>query len=507
MGRGDGKAVIFPKVQAEIIAFMKKIPPGSEVILVPFHQGPQDEARFKFPEDREAAERYVKTLQANGQNTWIYRTLVYTLDRLPTDPKVATVYYIFTDGKDNDKSGPYRMTDVVKRFKLKQGRYDWIYYLALGVDVPKEVSDGLASLPRTKVLQSDVGEVPKISAFLLKPSTLKLGNLKEQPRAQAELLTEVQGQPGPLRLKVDDTSIQSHGAFITVNPQTLGPGPNSLTFELRGTQQLPDGIYTIWLCPSPSPGSVVWPQAIKVEFAYHPPASYRLIPLDVPGNILLKRGEAAVIKYRLEGNRWATDPLRLNVTAPPSLKFTANGKEFPIELSPGQTLEIHVNNQGLQPGKVVQPDWHVELPPGSLLADPFPTLPSVVQPKGILDWLRQLWWLILFLLLMGALWLLTRLRVWGEAEFFPNDGQEPRRLRLRGNQVSLDTITGISGIFVKRTNQGLTLSYPPLVKAKSGDIDLDVEGDVIGSEEEITLFKDGCEVGKLVVKDFGRRQV
>lgn len=197
MGKGDGKAVIFPKVQAEILRFLDKAPPNSEAIFVPFHQGPQGEARFRLPTEREAAKKYVKSLQATGQNTWIYRTLVYVMEKLAYEPNTATIYYIFTDGMDNDRTGPYRMRDVVARFKLKQGPYDWIYYTALGTEVPKEVSEGLASLPRTKVERKSLGDVPAVGGYVLKPGTLRLGNLKEHPQAQAEILLEMQGQLGP----------------------------------------------------------------------------------------------------------------------------------------------------------------------------------------------------------------------------------------------------------------------------------------------------------------------
>lgn len=48
MGLGDGKAIIFPKVQAELVRFLRTLP-ASEVVFVPFHQGPQGSVASACP--------------------------------------------------------------------------------------------------------------------------------------------------------------------------------------------------------------------------------------------------------------------------------------------------------------------------------------------------------------------------------------------------------------------------------------------------------------------------
>lgn len=509
MGKGDGRAVIFPKVQAEILRFLDRSPPNSEVIFVPFHQGPQDEARFRLPAEREAAKNYVKSLQATGQNTWIYRTLVYVMDKLAYEPNTATIYYILTDGMDNDKTGPYRMRDVVARFKLKQGSYDWIYYTALGTDVPKEVLEGLASLPRTRVERKGLGDVPAIGGYVLKPGTLRLGNLKERPQAQADILLEMQGQLGPLRLRVDDRVIQSYGAFITVNPQQIGEGTHTLTFELKGSQQLPDGRYAVWLCPTPPSGAVVWPQVIKVEFAHHPPASYRLVPAEAPQSLRLAKGQDTRVQYRLEGNAWAQEPVGLDIVSPAGLEVEINGQKPPVKVNPGQNVDIRIANQGLSPGIPAQPSLKVDLPPGATLADSIPPLPSVVQPKTLADRLIDLWWLWL-LMLLGLLWWLRHQRPWGIVEFTPaNDGANKKVLPLKGNRVSLADEIGLPGVVIERSGHRVKLSYNPLVEGEKVQVK-DVDGYDISPGEDIEwnapveLHKGGCKVGTLTLTSRSR---
>ncbi|WP_223299838.1 vWA domain-containing protein [Meiothermus taiwanensis] len=280
MGLGDGKAIIFPKVQAELVRFLRTLP-ASEVVFVPFHQGPQGERRFRLPDELKQAVAYVQNLKADGQNTWIYRTLMSTLRSTPPREGVATIYYIFTDGVDNDRQGPFRMTDVVQTLRLQQGPYDWVYYIALGASVPEEVRRGLGSLPRTRVQQAGVGEVPTLGAYTFKPTALQLGNLMQSPEARVEVALEAQGQPRPLRLALDDANLQKQGAFLEVSPNRLEAGNHTLTFRLRG-QGLREGEYTAWLCLEAAEGTLVRPEAVPLRFAYHPPAAYTLRPENTP---------------------------------------------------------------------------------------------------------------------------------------------------------------------------------------------------------------------------------
>lgn len=467
MGLGDGKAVVFPKVQAELVRFLKTLPP-SEVVFVPFHQGSQGERRFRLPGELSQAVVYVQNLRATGQNTWIYRTLMSALNSTPPKEGVATIYYIFTDGVDNDRQGPYRMADVVRALKLQQGPYDWVYYIALGASVPEEVRRGLGSLPRTRVQQAGVGEVPTLGAYTFKPAVLQLGNLMQSPEARVEVALEAQGQPKPLRLSLDDAALQKQGAFLEVTPNRLEAGNRTLTFRLRG-QKLQEGEYTTWLCLEAAEGTLVRPEAIPLRFAYHSPATYTLVPENVPERLDLHPGESATLQYRLEGNAWAKEPLSLNLEAPKGLEATLNGQKGPVGLKPGEGLEVRLTNQGLTPGQSAQLNFQVQAPPGSQLG-PLPPLPSVTQPKTLWERLLDYWWLLLPLSLLAAFllarWLAAQ-RPWGQARYFgpPPDCAE-KTLNLKGRADLGQVDPNLRGVKVYPQGEEVALELPSRLEAK-----------------------------------------
>lgn len=467
MGLGDGKAIIFPKVQAELVRFLRTLP-TSEVVFVPFHQGPQGERRFRLPDELSQAVAYVQNLQANGQNTWIYRTLMSVLRSTPSSEGMATIYYIFTDGIDNDRQGPYRMADVVRALRLQQGPYDWVYYIALGTPVAEEVRQGLGGLPRTRVQQTGVGEVPTLGAYTFKPAALQLGNLLQTPEARVEVALEAQGQPRPLRLSLDDANLQKQGAFLEVVPNRLEAGNRTLTFRLRG-QKLQEGEYTAWLCLEAVEGTLVRPEAIPLRFAYHPPAAYTLTPENVPEQLNLRPGESTTLQYRLEGNAWAKEPLSLNIEAPKGLEATLNGQKGPVELKPGEGLEVRLTNRGLTPGQSAQPSFQAQPRSGSQLS-PLPPLPSVTQPKTLWERLLDYWWLLLPLLLLAAFllarWLAAQ-RSWGQGRYFgppPDCAETPLNLKGRFDLGQMDP--NLRGVKVYPRGEEVALELPSHLEAK-----------------------------------------
>lgn len=467
MGLGDGKAVIFPKVQAELVRFLRTLP-ASEVVFVPFHQGPQGERRFRLPDELGQAVAYVQNLKANGQNTWIYRTLMSVLRSTSSREGVATIYYIFTDGIDNDRQGPFRMADVVRTLQLQQGPYDWVYYIALGVSVPEEVRQGLGSLPRTRIQEAGVGEVPTLGAYTFKPAVLQLGNLLQTPEARVEVILEAQGRPQPLRLSLDDADLQKQGAFLEVSPNRLEAGNRTLTFRLRG-QGLKEGEYTVWLCLETSEGTLVRPEAVPLRFAYHPPAAYTLTPENVPEQLELRSGESTTLQYRLEGNAWAKEPLSLNIEAPKGLEATLNGQKGPVELKPGEGLEVRLTNQSLAPGQSVQPSFQAQAPSGSQLG-PLPPLPSVIQPKTLWERLLDYWWLLLPLLLLSAFllarWLAAQ-RPWGQGQYFgPPPECAEKALNLKGRCDLGRVDPNLKGVKVYPRGEEVVLELPSSLEAK-----------------------------------------
>lgn len=360
------------------------------------------------------------------------------------------------------------MADVVRALRLQQGPYDWVYYIALGTPVAEEVRQGLGGLPRTRIQQAGVGEVPTLGAYTFKPAALQLGNLLQTPEARVEVALEAQGQPRSLRLSLDDANLQKQGAFLEVVPNRLEAGNRTLTFRLRG-QKLQEGEYTAWLCLEAVEGTLVRPEAIPLRFAYHPPAAYALTPENVPEQLDLRPGESATLQYRLEGNAWAKESLSLNIEAPKGLEATLNGQKGPVGLKPGEGLEVRLTNRGLTPGQSAQPSFQAQLPSGSQLS-PLPSLPSVTQPKTLWERLLDYWWLLLPLSLLAAFllarWLAAQ-RPWGQGRYFgPPPECAEKALNLKGRADLGQVDPNLKGVKVYPRGEEVVLELPSSLEAK-----------------------------------------
>ncbi|WP_217349695.1 VWA domain-containing protein, partial [Meiothermus sp. PNK-Is4] len=362
---------------------------------------------------------------------------------------------------------------------------------------PREVRQGLGSLPRTRIEEAQVGEVPRLGAYTVKPTVLRLGNLKLNPVAEVPLLLEAQGSPGPLRLRVEDAALQEKGAFLQVEPKTLSAGSHTLRFRLQASSPLPDGTYTLRLCLEAPQGTVLRPEVLRVELAYHPPATYRLVPLEVPPALTLGPGQSAVLRYRLEGNPWAQEPLVLEAGVPKGLEARINGQEGPVSLRPGEEAALTLANQGLAPGTPVTPTLKAQAPAGAQV-EALPSLPSVTQPITWLDRLRQLWWLwLLLLLLLGGLVYYSRRGrgPWGDATLIsPPPECEEIPLSLKG-RVDLGKTSGREALnrveLEHRQGKAYLVGLPPGFQARASGLRVQEneslqKGEVLELKEEAT---------------------
>ncbi|WP_448376978.1 VWA domain-containing protein [Fervidobacterium sp.] len=515
MGLGDGKGrVIFPKVKAELKRFIERLPRESRVTLQTFDAGPGPTRTFVLPEEKEGLLRYVDGLEAKGSQTYLYVTLLKVLQEVERSrrPNEAVSIYVFTDGKDNDPA-PLTMEDVVRKYKVVRGPYDWLFYISLGTPTPKEVVNAFQGQPNAQVLEMAPNQVPTLSEVLAKPSTLDLGNLWTSKEVQRDVRLEARGTLQAVRLQVQAPALDQAGALLEVEPiQIPGNGTSTLTFRLRNGESLSPGTYAAWLCLQVPENTVVRPQGIALKLAFHPPGEYALVPLEVPEALSLRPGEQAELVYKLQGNAWAKEPVSVAVEAPKGLKATLNGQEGPVSLLPGEELKVTLENTGLGAGNTVLPAFQVNAPEGSTVQGP-PNLPQVTQPLSLWDWLVRFWWLWLPLLLL-LLWLLWRWwqgsQPWGEGVFVsapPNCEQSKKPLK---------GIVDVGKLFGEERLEGVKISFrkgrayldrtPGSVKVEQGGFRVD-DGERLEWEETITFrSSDKEELGTLTIRNRRRRK-
>lgn len=480
MGLGDGKGrVVFPRVKEEIKKFVAQVPPESRVTIQPFDAGLGSGFTASLPAGKEAINAYLNNLQARGSQTHVYAALTKVLQDLENKrrPEEAYTVYVFTDGKDNDP-GPLTIDDVTRRYKLKRGPYDWLFYISLGIPTPEEVRKSLSSAPNTRTLDAAPNQVPTLTEITLRPGSLELGNLWEKPSAQREILLQTQGTPQSVGLEVVAPELEKQGAFLEVNPRSLpARGTAQVTFNLRNPESLPHGQHSAWLCLKAGPTTVIRPQAAQVRFSYHPPGEYALEPAQVPSSLQLARGEDATLRYHLEGNAWAKEPAEVRVNAPEGLEVFVNGQKGSARVSPGQNVELKLVNQGLSAGVTQTPGLEVVVPPGSQAKAPS-SLPPVTQPMTLWDWLMRLWWLalLLLLLLFGLLWLWWRSQQpWGKAHYIasPKKGCQEKEVPLK-KTADLGQLVGEEGLegvrLRKEANTPFLVDLPVDVTAESNGI-------------------------------------
>jgi hypothetical protein len=384
VGRGDGRAVIFPKVQQEMARFVEGIRGDAEVWITTFDQGPRPTNRYTLPAEKDKLMASIRNLQALGNNTWLYRSMNQVFDGIPQDARTANIIYIFTDGIDNDPNQP-RVGSSLERYRLKQGPSDFIYYVALGQAVPQDIAAAFKAIPQACAISAALGTLPKFSTVFVEPTQIDLGNLKLNPGDKTvELEFQYNGDPVVLKVQVEG-GVGS--ANLRVSPDSITPGVGQVRFSLENAGGLGDGLYPVNLRFTGPPGTVVSPAVVPVKLAYHPGALYRLVPVNVPATLNLGPKPTS-LTYRLEGNQWATEPIQINLkNLAQGLGVRFSGNPGPITVKPGESFSLDLS------GKVsgrFDPSFNAFIPAGARIE--LPGLPRLAQ-QGAWPW----WLLIPFL--------------------------------------------------------------------------------------------------------------
>ncbi|MBC8358626.1 MAG: VWA domain-containing protein [Candidatus Aminicenantes bacterium] len=293
---GSGNIVIFPRVIEAINEFLADIEPPANVFVYPFDEGLHDTRMFAVTtkEDIAQVQDCIKSLSVEGVNTWIYRSLANAVDRINEfkqgrpDEEHIVIMYLYTDGRDNDRQGPYTMETVIKHFQIKRGKDDWLFYSTLGVELPEGDKRVLHQNEHVKLIEEEKGKVHPILLIENKISIAHYGNLWEREEGTRTALFGLHSKeklPEGLQIRVrpEFPELSSNGLGVRVSPSEFGPQTEvEFTMNLVNFSQdreVCEGSHRLNLrLETNDPLVFVMPDNIEVKFLYEPPRTVTISP-------------------------------------------------------------------------------------------------------------------------------------------------------------------------------------------------------------------------------------
>ncbi|ADV67113.1 vWA domain-containing protein [Deinococcus maricopensis] len=372
MGQGDGRAVIFPAVKAQLTRLIAR--QTGELHLVTFDAGVRSQVTYTLPQDRARALQALQATAANGRNTWLYRSLEATFARLAPDDAAATTVYVLTDGQNNDPARRYTAERAMRAFERVRGPLDHLYYLALGTVVPKDARDALRAGGHGSATELPLGLAPNLTDGQFPPALLDV----------PDRLTPTVRLPGTTRAELDpdragrDLSVTlAPGGTVRLNvPHPVPVGTTSLlcTRTPEGARRIllrfPEGLSG----PPASPAAPLRPLGVTQANA----RSWTLVPVTPAARTALARGGSTTLRYRLTGVPSAR--VRL-APLPAGLSGTVRGVNARGDAPRGAEISVHLRNDRLARGAVVTPallvgNVQVPLPAIRPAGTPAEALPS-----------------------------------------------------------------------------------------------------------------------------------
>lgn len=485
IGREDGRTVIFPQVQRELIRFVERVADEAEIRIVPFSGEPQGVARFVLPREREEMLGYIRSLRAEGNSSFIYGSLNKVYGELCSEPRA---FYLFTDGLDNSAE-PARMPELKNFCPLtlvalgalpQDFANSWKgLRQSLLVDRPTNQSPQATPTPPDPPASREekaATEVPGVPVAPVDPPS-KAGIV--QAGVQKEYGEEPSPQPAPAPKPTNPATTSQPRVTPPAppsqpRPRTTVPTPSAKPQAAPPASPYPaptpvprQPLEPAKPLPSPPPAAVPptappakpTPPPATAQAAPPPlakpqppkPAQYLLEPVGSPSLV----DGAVVVVYRLEGNIEATLPLELSLKeVPPALRVSYNDNPTAITLRPGQQFELRVSNQSPQEA-VFETAFKVVSAPGALVELP-PVLQLKVPPIAVSrGWPGWLWALagLLGAMLLALSPILMRMRRTAQAalrtepmgaglsmSYGPSEGGEVKVLHLptATSLISLD---------------------------------------------------------------------
>ncbi len=360
-GLGDGRANIFEAVKASLNQYVRQQRPD-RVELLTFDSGVRTRQGFDRPAGTPQWNRALGALRADGNNTYLYRSVRAALSPLKAGDYLTTVF-VLTDGIDNDP-GRVGAPQALAAFSAR-GPLDRLHYVALGTPIPADA--------RAALIRSDYAD----------GQTVPVGRAPELGRAglggvQVRTVTELgAGVPVPLAsgtgvaLAVPGDSGLRLAAGVVQEGQVV----------LRAGGSVPYGTVAL-LCAPPVPlargtgeGGPVAPRSQHVLLRVNLDAARPVRWLNPGADLRLKRGEQALLRYRaarsvkledLDPATWTVQNL------PPGLDAQV------LRLPGAREFAVRLTNRQLGAGQTATPVLALPGPGGSFGL----TLPAVVGSAG-----------------------------------------------------------------------------------------------------------------------------
>ncbi|WP_188971227.1 vWA domain-containing protein [Deinococcus aerolatus] len=347
-GLGDGRADIFERVKAELNRYVRQTRPD-RVELLTFDAGLRTRQGFDRPAGTAGWNAALGALKADGNNTYLYRSLRAALEPLRDGAQYASTVFVLTDGIDNDGLRPFTAAQALAAF-TGRGPFDRLHYLALGTQIPADARQALQASDYADGLTLPLNRVPALDGPGLGSGLLRVNGLG----AVAVPLAE------GTRVEV---SAQDRRWGLRPEPAVVTGG----TVTLRARGDLPHGAAAL-LCASgpgtPAAGSVgTRPQRVLLRLNTQSP----LTLLNPGADTALRRGEDAVLRYRAARG---VSLRGLRVTGLPA------GLSAQISGLPGaREFAVRITNRFLPPSQTVRPQ--LALPGNTQMA-----LPAIQGRKG-----------------------------------------------------------------------------------------------------------------------------
>ncbi|GIW36478.1 MAG: hypothetical protein KatS3mg073_0623 [Meiothermus sp.] len=465
VGRENGRTVIFPQVQRELMHFAERVADETEVYLVPFSKEPLSVTRFVLPREREEMLRFIRSLRAEGGSSYIFGSLKQVYGELCNEPRA---FFLFTDGLDNSAE-PAQTPEQQSQCPL---------HLVVLAALPKGFSEAWAGLqlsslagepsrqPQTNPIipekqASSEKRAPTEASGTPAPGDPPSSAEPVQAGVQKEYGEEPSPEPAPAPAPANPgtSPVSPEPRPIPPTPQAQPRPKPAMPAPSARSPSVPTPPARPPAAPAPSrpapppasrqpveparplpstPPAVVLPatpaKPTPPPAAQPPPPKPAQYWLRAVGSPSLVDG-AVVVVYRLEGSPEATLPLELSLKEVPSvLRVSYNNHPEAISLRPGERFELRVSNPSTQEA-VLETVFKVEGAPGALVELP-PVLQLTVPPLGVSRGWPGWGWALMGLL--GVMLLAGLGQIWV-------------RLRQRAQTTLRD----------KPTSTGRSLSYGP----------------------------------------------
>ncbi|EYB68812.1 hypothetical protein DEIPH_ctg017orf0182 [Deinococcus phoenicis] len=318
-GIGDGKADIFGPVKAAVNAYVRTRKPD-RVDLVTFDSGPRSRRGYAFPGDEARWNAELGAVQADGRNTYLYRSVAEALAPLDAAGRYATSVFVLTDGIDNDPDPAQTAARALAAFHAR-GPLDTLHYVALGTEIPADARAALQESRYAQGLTLPVGQAPTLTGLGSTVVTVTDPARVPAPFPDGTPLTLAAGEAGG-QVRLAEGEARGGWARLSVSGR------------------LPSGTPALLCAPPSAPGEGVRRVLLRLNVGPEPGLTW----LNPGADRTLRPGETVTLRYRLDAG---TDPGRL--TLPPGLAGEL------LRLPGGRELAVRLKNAGLAGGRAVTP--------------------------------------------------------------------------------------------------------------------------------------------------------